>query len=107
MEVADHYVSIAENLVESIESDHLLAILLETPTDINEMSIFDIALEFEMSDFLDNNRVGRIMTHMWLNNDFLNPNLTFATKEYTFDELAAYLIKKPNHFYYSPVGMLP
>ena len=64
-EIADRYTVVAEKLVESVESDHLLSIYLETPTDLNMMSVFEIAIAYEMSDFFDNNRVDRIMGHMW------------------------------------------
>eukprot|EP01083_Nonionella_stella_P211431 764500_1 len=62
--VATRYINIAENLVEYIESDHLLALLLEVPTDINQMNVFDIAIQFGLDDFFDNNRVDRVITHM-------------------------------------------
>ena len=62
--VATKYIDIAESLVESIESDHLLALLLEVPSDIDQMNVFDIAIQFGLDDFFDNNRVDRVITHM-------------------------------------------
>lgn len=70
-EVATRYINIAENLVEYVESDHLLALLLEAPTDIDQMNVFDIAIQFELDDFFDNNRVDRVITHMHQQFDFV------------------------------------
>ena len=47
-ELMEKYVDIAKDLLSDIESDHLLAILLEIPSDINNMSILDISLRFKI-----------------------------------------------------------
>ena len=103
-EIADRYTVVAEKLVESVESDHLLSIYLETPTDLNMMSVFEIAIAYEMSDFFDNNRVDRIMGHMWSQFDFLNPALNFRTRDIDLYEMLKFLCYHPAQFYFSPVG---
>ena len=104
LDIARRYTVVAEKLVESVESDHLLSIYLEAPTDLNMMSVFEIAINYEMSDFFDNNRVDRIMGHMWSQFDFLNPNLNFRTKDIDLYEVVHFLFYHPAKFYFSPVG---
>merc|ERR1719242_857157 len=103
-EIAERYTIVAESLVENIESDHLLSILLEVPTDLNLMSVFEIAITYEMSNFFDNNRVDRIMGHMWSQFDFLDPRVNFRTAEIDLYELLEFLFLHPAKFYFSPVG---
>lgn len=103
-EMAERYTVVAESLVENIESDHLLSIVLEVPTDLNMMSVFEIAINYEMTNFFDNNRVDRIMGHMWSQFDFLDPRANFRTTEIDLYELLTFLFWHPAKFYFSPVG---
>jgi len=102
--IADKYTKIALQLVASVESDHLLALLLETPTDLENMCCFEIALKYKIVEFLDNSRVGLLMVHMWSTFDFLNPNKNFRTKDIDLFELLTLLITQPSQFYYCPAG---
>ena len=63
--VGDKYIRIAAQLVASVESDHLLSLLLETPTDIAHLSSFEIAIKYGIEDFMDDSRIQMLMAHMW------------------------------------------
>eukprot|EP01084_Bolivina_argentea_P089265 161095_1 len=66
-EISDKYVRIANNLVENVESTHLLALLLETPTDItpNKLNVFEIAIKYEIYSFMHSSRIQMLMASMW------------------------------------------
>ena len=64
-EVADKYIRIASQLMASVESDHLLSLLLECPTDIAHLSVFEIAIKYGIDDFMDDSRIQMLMAHMW------------------------------------------
>ncbi len=68
------------------------------------MNVFDIAIQFGLDDFFDNNRVERVITHMHQQFDFLNPNKTFSTQEMSTYKLVKYMVSSPSKFYYSPIG---
>eukprot|EP01083_Nonionella_stella_P075424 205042_1 len=103
-ELADKYIDISLQLANSVESDHLLSLLLEIPTDIGSQSVFQIAIKYHMIDFLDNARAQRLLAHLWSEFDFLNPHKNFRSGEIGYPELLHRLITKPNQFYYCPVG---
>jgi len=102
--VANKYIQIASELVASVESDHLLSLLLETPTDIAHLSVFEIAIKYGISDFMDNSRIQMLMTHMWSEFEFLDPSKNFRTQDIALFELISLLTKQPAKFYYCPVG---
>ena len=64
-DVGGKYIRIASQLVASVESDHLLSLLLETPTDIAHLSVFEIAIKYGIDDFMDDSRIQMLMCHMW------------------------------------------
>ncbi|ETO16910.1 hypothetical protein RFI_20427, partial [Reticulomyxa filosa] len=91
------------DLLLQIESDHLLAILCETPSDIEDMSIFDIALRFHLEKFLEFHRLAPLMLQMWYRVEYLNPKKNFLQTERNFDYIMR-LMKSPARFYFSPIG---
>merc|ERR1719206_1208946 len=103
-EVAQKYIRIASQLIASVESDHLLSLLLEVPTDIAHMSVFELAIKYEICDFMDDSRIQMLMAHMWSEFDFLDPAVNFRMKDITLFELLGRLVKSPAPFYYCPVG---
>jgi hypothetical protein len=74
------------------------------PSDFQQMNVLDIAIKYELDNFVDNNRVDRIMTHLWEQFDFLNPNVTFRTSELSLWKLLKFLVTSPAKFYYTPLG---
>eukprot|EP01083_Nonionella_stella_P207975 755059_1 len=103
-EVGTKYIRIASQLVASVESDHLLSLLLETPTDIAHLSVFEIAIKYGIDDFMDDSRIQMLMAHMWSEFDFLNPSENYKTTDIELFELLGRLSKQPARFYYCPVG---
>lgn len=56
-EMMQKYTQIAKKILEQIESNHLLAILLEIPSDIENKSILKIAIDYKLEEFLDFHRL--------------------------------------------------
>eukprot|EP01084_Bolivina_argentea_P167991 291427_1 len=102
--VSEKYVRIASELVSNVESDHLLSLLLEAPTDIAHLSVFEIAIKYEIDDFMDDSRIQMIMVHMYSEFDFLNPAKQFRTTDIELYQVLTFLLWKPAYFYYCPVG---
>eukprot|EP01084_Bolivina_argentea_P063536 115987_1 len=103
--VRELFVDIAKELLNKIESDHLLAIRLELPTDINYLTILDIGLKFELDDFLEFHRLQPIFIQMWREFEYLNPSQPFYTKDAGFYQAFILLLFNPNKFYYTPLGL--
>eukprot|EP01083_Nonionella_stella_P080159 220125_1 len=105
-EIADKYTRIASNLVDNMESNHLLALLLETPTDItpNKLNVLEIAIQFELHDFMHSSRIQMLMASMWSEFEYLNPNKRFRTTDIELFTLCRQLVFHPATFYYCPVG---
>ena len=61
-------------------------------------------MKYQIIDCMNNARVQRLLGHLWSEFDFLNPHHNFRTEEIGYPDLLGRLIKKPNHFYYCPVG---
>ena len=104
IELSDKYVEIALSYANRIKSDHLLAILLEVPTDIGKRSVLQIAMKYEIEAFLDCPRIQMIMIDMYSEFDFLNPKNGFKTSSISPMDTLNKLAIKPNEFYYCAVG---
>ncbi|ETO16662.1 hypothetical protein RFI_20677, partial [Reticulomyxa filosa] len=104
MAISDRYIKIARGLLEKIESDHLLAIMFEIPSSIHDMSLFDIALRFELYSFLDFHRLPPLMLQMWYKYEYLDPKENFIQVEKSNFKLLRTLFYTPNRFYFTPVG---
>eukprot|EP01083_Nonionella_stella_P047141 126196_1 len=73
------YEEIAIYLINEVESDHLLALLLEIPTDIQQKTLIEMAVLYKRVKFINSARVQGVMTHMWSESEFLNPNKPVRT----------------------------
>ena len=96
----------AHELINNIESDHLLYILLTIPLyDTSEsMSILSLALEQSRVSFLNNDRILGIMRHVWYNSTAIHVEETIDTKDKKWGEQFQTLFFQPFKFYMSPVG---
>ena len=103
-EIAAKYIDIAAELIASVESDHLLSLLLEAPTDIAHLSAFEVAIKYEIHEFMDDSRIQMLMAHMWSEFDFLDPAKNFRTQDIGLFDLLWLLAASPAQFYYCPVG---
>eukprot|EP01083_Nonionella_stella_P300258 1024030_1 len=101
----DDYEDIAIHLINQIESDHLLAMLLEIPTDIQQKTIIEMAVLYRRLRFVNSARVQGVMTHMWSESEFLNPNKPVRTTDLDMHELYKLLWVSPVRFYYCPLGL--
>ncbi|ETO22319.1 potassium ion channel Yvc1 [Reticulomyxa filosa] len=98
------FVKIAQELLQQIESDHLLAIMVEIPCGIDDMSIFDIALRFKLTNFLDFHRFPPLMLQMWYRFEYLDPQTNFIQIDRSNFKTLRTLAFSPKYFYFSPVG---
>lgn len=103
-EFAMLYTNIAIKLCTQIESDHLLAIILEIPSNIWSKSILEIAVEYKLIDFLYCDRLRPIFNRMWTEFVYLDPSFTFQMNSPSSNGLFELLRWTPSHFYYSPQG---
>ena len=77
--IVEKYMNIAIELLSQIESDHLLAMILEIPSDIDRMSIWEIAVKYKLDDFLDFHRLQPIVSHLWTDFQFVDPSKQFGS----------------------------
>ena len=68
------YSKIATDLLSQIESDHLLAILIEIPSNIDDLSILDIVIDFKLEEFLEFHRLQPIFLNLWSQYQYLDPS---------------------------------
>ena len=71
------YSKIATDLLSQIESDHLVAILIEIPSNIDDLSILDIIIEFNLEEILEFHRLKPIFLNLWSEYRYLDPSNSF------------------------------
>ena len=98
------YIDIATHLLSQIESDHLLAILIEIPSNIDDMSILDVVIRFKLEGFLEFHRLQPIFMNMWYQYEYLDPSKPFRNREADSIDALELCYKSSALFYYSPVG---
>ena len=103
--IVSKYMQIAIELLSQIESDHLLAMILEIPSDIDRMSIWEIAVKYKLDDFLDFHRLQPIISHLWNDFQYLDPSKQFESTPLRMDMLLRELWDRPKQWYYSPIGL--
>ncbi|ETO30790.1 hypothetical protein RFI_06328, partial [Reticulomyxa filosa] len=103
-DIAERYIAISTQLLAEIESDHLLAIFVEIPCDIDNMSIFDIAIRFHLDTFLDFHRLYPLMLQIWHKYEYLDPKDNFIQTDVSDFETLHKLVTSPNRFYFSAIG---
>eukprot|EP01084_Bolivina_argentea_P097627 175499_1 len=104
-DVAETYIASAIDYLELVESDHLATVLLETQSNIDNLSALDMALKYKLQSFVSNNRIERITTSMMNIFEFLQPENYSDAFEIT--ALSVKLIwkkMKKKHFYFTPLG---
>ena len=68
LKMKDKYVGIAVELIKQVESHHLAAIILETPSDVEGMTPLDLAFEYKLYGFLSQSKIEKIarqVRQMW------------------------------------------
>lgn len=117
--LAKHFRNMANTIIDEIESEHLVAIILETPTNIYDqdddetnsfeqqqqgLSVIDIAIKYKMLKFLQNHKISRIATSLWYERKVIHPKKRFG-EDLSFYDLFQRLVKTPAKFYFSPSGL--
>ena len=108
--VAETYIEAALNYMKIVESDHLVTILLESKSDINNMSALDMALEYRLTSFVKDTTVERISTSIMNNWQFLQPinkETSFEIDPLSIDLLWDKLWSNAyrHTFYFTPLGL--
>ena len=113
-DIYNKYIDIAIEWLSTIESDHLLALILEIPSDIDYKSIWDIAIEYKLFEFMQFERLQPILHQLWIEFEFLNPEKSFALSSNKVNnarnDIALWrsyqqLFEDSKSFYYSPMGL--
>eukprot|EP01084_Bolivina_argentea_P247457 413992_1 len=68
-------------------------------------SLLQLALEQNRSQFLNNERINAVLTHVWQTPTALDPNSEILRKPFTNTETYQLLLDKPYHFYLTPMGL--
>eukprot|EP01084_Bolivina_argentea_P111708 199259_1 len=105
MECAKKCENIAMKLINTIESDHLLALLLEAPSDIGQkQSAFRVALEKRRLRFFGDQRMRDLVTRLWFEPRFLDPSVEFKSVPDSWVTIWGKMMQLPTRFYSTPAG---
>ena len=99
--VAESFIDAAFDYLNLIESDHMATIILECKSDIDNMNALDMALEFELTTFVKNQRIGRITTSIMNDFEFLRPQN--KDEAFQIDPLSVQLICGHNMWIFNGV----
>eukprot|EP01083_Nonionella_stella_P042856 115652_1 len=103
-DISTKYIAVATDLLSAIESDHLLAILIEIPSNIDDLSILDIVLRFKLERFLEFHRLQPIFMNMYAEYSYLSPSKPFRNSEADSLDILSLCYGDSALFYYCPVG---
>ena len=103
LKMKEKYVGIAVELIKQVESHHLAAIILETPSDVEGMTPLDLAFEYKLYGFLSQSKIEKIARQVRQEPFFLNPKRTFEVTEMTAWNMLEFM-KSPRTFYFQPIG---
>eukprot|EP01083_Nonionella_stella_P305567 1066425_1 len=104
--ISSNFENIAHESVHDIESDHLLYLLLTIPLyDTSEpMNILKLALEQKRTSFLNNDRILKVITHIWHHGASIDIEQELEADEASFSDLLPILFFTPFKFYMTPIG---
>ena len=103
LKLKEKYEGIAVELIKQIESHHLAAVLLETPSDIEGMTPLELAFEYRLFAFLSQSKIEKIAHQVWYEQFFLNPKRTFEVSDVDAWNVLE-LMRNPYKFYFKPFG---
>ena len=89
-----------------IESDHMATVILEVKSDIDGMSAMDMALDYNLTKFVTDQRIERVVTSIMNDFEFLRPRN--REEAFEIDPLSVKLIWRKMfyaEFYFTPLGM--
>ena len=99
-----YYEKIAQEQINSIESDHLLAVLMDIPLYIGDFNLVQLALEQDRIQFLNNERINGVMSHVWYASAFLDPTEDIEKGNQSWIDVFTLLFQRPFQFYLTPMG---
>eukprot|EP01084_Bolivina_argentea_P156177 272159_1 len=106
--LADDYSKLSLHLLkEYTQSDHLTAMLLEMQSDIDEMSAIQLAIKYEIIDFVSDKRVHRIANSIfttWRCLHISNKHKSFQTTLRAINESEFTDLFKQHNFYFTAFG---
>ena len=109
-DIVSKYTKIATSLIDSIQSDHLLALMLEIPTDHkysetdNEtLTIWEIAIKYDLHEFLYFYRLKTIVRRMWREVEYLDPSVETQLNVSWMQDFNC-LMEDPRYWFYSARG---
>ncbi len=86
------------------ERDHLLGALLDIPIYIKDLNLLQLALEQERIQFLNNERINGVMSHVWYAAAFLDPTDDIEKGNQDWKRILTLLVQRPFQFYLTPMG---
>ena len=103
---SEKYEQLAASKINTVESDHVISILLDARIFMDEEGLLELALESRRLRFLNSETVNGVISHMWQTVDFSNPhtNPSFKPGPMNHWQLFQLLLFKPFYFYLSPLG---
>eukprot|EP01083_Nonionella_stella_P213062 768781_1 len=104
--VSESFIDAAFDYLNLIESDHMATVILEVKSDIEAMSAFDMALEYELTKFVTDQRIERITTSIMNNFEFLkasNRDEAFEISPLSLDLVWKKMFEST--FYFTPLGL--
>ena len=105
-EISVEFENIAWEQINSIESDHLLFLLLTIPLPgHDDKSLINVSLEQRRTTFLNSDRITNVMKHIY-GAGFLMPHDDLQSEDRSFSELLQSLVFRPFEFYFSVQGMI-
>eukprot|EP01084_Bolivina_argentea_P221982 375836_1 len=105
--IVEAHIQSALNYLKLVESDHLRTILLETKSDLDNMSALDMANEFELISFVQDEIIQRICTSIMYHWEFLKPinhEESFKIEMFSIDLIWDKLWNTSSTFFLIPVG---
>ena len=107
MKYSKYFEQSAGATINTIESNHLLAVLLDIPLTYSggsKVSLLQVALEQNRAEFLNNERINAVMAHVWQSPSGLAPNTEIMQQNDSYFDIWWMLFDKPYHFYLTPMG---
>ena len=73
MDLSRKYERVAADNINSIESDHMISILLDCKIFMRQEGLLELALASRRLYFLNSETINDVISHMWQTVDFCNP----------------------------------
>ena len=82
----------------------MLAVLIDIPIYISDLNLLQLALEQDRIQFLNNERINGVMSHVWYSSAFLDPTEDVEKGNQNWIQVFSLLFNRPFQFYLTPMG---